>query len=98
MGGYLNSSKTIPFVLRNKTVSGTLNPDVTGMYDYDGQFGGKDSFRRPDGAWFIWWHPFANWVISVAKDDLVGMKWERHFPNIDGEYEPFGGATGTATV
>lgn len=85
-------------MLPNKTVSGTLNPDATGMFDYDGQYAGKDSFRRPDGAWFIWWHDLAQWVISIAKGNLVGNKWERHFPNIDGEYLPFGASTGNAYV
>lgn len=81
----------------SKKVTGSIAPDATGNYDYDGEYDGFESYRRPDGLWFIWHHPFAQWVISDAKGNLVGAKWERHFPEIDGDYQPFG-STGIATV
>lgn len=82
----------------NYSVSGTLIPDATGMFDYDGELNGKASFRRPDGLWFLWWHPIGMWLINAIKGVIGGLKWEHAFPDIKGEYLPNVGAAGIATV
>lgn len=75
-----------------------MTPDVTGDYLPHIIEGGKMSYRRADGAWFIWWNPFGIWFISDALGVEVGPRWRRLDPNIEGEYLPFNGAVGDATV
>lgn len=56
------------------------------------------SYRRGDGAYFIWWDGDTNWYLSPALDDDSGPVWFRNDPDIEGEYLWGIGATGNATV
>lgn len=87
----------IPFPF-DTIVTGDLSPDATGNYYEDGMYLGKLSYRRADGAWFIWWEPTPpRWYISPLKGWYGVPCWWRADPNITGDYTPQGG-TGTATV
>lgn len=80
-------------------VTGTLNPDATCNYSFDGIYDGYDSFRRADGAYFIWWYTVGGiWVITTAKGALGVSWWTADQAAIVGTYSPAGTATGTATV
>lgn len=79
-------------------VTGELIPDATGTYIFGGQYNGKDYYRRKDGAWFIWWQPGSWWYISVGLDKEGEAFWVRMDPEMCGNYETSGMATGDATV
>lgn len=79
-------------------MTGNPNPDNTGDYLPDGIYNGKMSYRRLDGAFFIWWDiPNTWWRITTAK----GVWAEPHFFKVDpitGTYAGMMGATGVAVV
>lgn len=79
-------------------VTGTLVPDSTGSYNVAGMFGGKNYYRRKDGAWFIWWQGPAAWIISEDLGVPGVFSWSRIDPSEEGDYNPIGGAAGIATV
>ena len=83
-------------------VTGTLSPDATGDYFYDGIFNGKPSHKRTVGdTYYLYWFstPVNGWAISTAKSTAAPWNgWYRSDPNIEGDYLPVGPAQGTATV
>lgn len=79
-------------------MTGTLSPDATGEYEYDGMYAGEGSYKLTTGNRWLWWDAgITDWVNT----DEVGNKdrpfWARD-ATIVGDYDPFGGATGVATV
>ena len=57
------------------------------------------SYRREDGAWFIWWdNAFDIWYISIVLGVSGANGWSRNDPSIEGDYNPYGTAVGVATV
>jgi hypothetical protein len=79
--------------------TGELVPDVTGTYDYDGDYADKPSYKLMTGSWFIWWDVGGQWVISQEKGVYIGVpSWTRTDPSITGDYLGVFGASGTATI
>lgn len=79
-------------------VTGVLDPDSTGDYEYDGEFDGQPSYVRMSDGWYIWWSGFlVRWVISAIKGNVTPPNWTRVVP-IAGNYAPTAPATGIATV
>jgi len=79
------------------TVSGSLSPDATGVYEEDGVYGGKMSYARA-GEYYIWWGG-SMWVISQSKGLSLSPSWSRFSADIVGSYDPtIPGTTGVATV
>jgi len=79
-------------------VTGEITPDATGEYVEDGTYGGGPCYRRADSAYWIWKWLGALWVLSSGKG-VFGTWWQRAFASgLIGDYEPWGGAIGTATV
>ena len=87
-------------------VTGTLDPDVTGIYSEAGVVNGQPYYSRDAGGlWYIsMFVPFGGggnyWQIA---DSIGGFSsnpfWSRPIGDpIEGEYSPYLGATGTATV
>lgn len=83
---------------RDYDVSGDLDPDATGYYDETGIHNGKPYYRHHNGIYYLWWHLFGFWHISLALDVTVPGDWSRNDPNLVGEYAPGGTFTETATV
>lgn len=79
-------------------VTGALTPDATGNYNYAIQINGKSAYMRDDAAWWIAWDNIDSWLISQAPGLPALPRWKRTDPNIEGNYEPDGGAIGIATV
>lgn len=78
-------------------VTGTLSPDATGEYVFYGQYGGKDYYRRPDGAYFVFWDA-DGWVISELLGFSTSNYWLRMGTSLFGTYDAQGDYEGTATV
>lgn len=89
-----------PFKGRNTpsyVVTGSLTPDVTGIYYKAGLYQGNVYYRDSSSSWFIWWYGY--WYINQNVGSEEGVtRWLRDDPNITGEYSPQFGASGTATV
>jgi len=84
-------------------VTGTLNPDATGIYVENGTYNGKPAYERADGAYWIWWYNGITefWTCSAAKGSFGDSYWRLVIDqslHLLGEYSPVGTATGTATV
>jgi len=75
-----------------------LTPDSTGDFLPHIVHNGKMSYRRKDGAYFIWWQIPIGWVISTALGIVEPGNWFRADPDIEGDYAPQGTYLGTATV
>ncbi|GAI94925.1 unnamed protein product [marine sediment metagenome] len=75
-----------------------MTPDCKGDYLPHIMYGGKMSYRRKDGAYFIWWEGVVSWCLS----DELGMAetghWIGEHMDVEGDYDPTMGATGIATV
>jgi len=81
------------------TVAGVLDPDATGNYVYDGQYGDTYAYTRDDAAYHIWFDSLApNWIISVLLGTPGDAWWENDGSRITAPYAPAGTATGDATV
>ena len=74
-------------------VTGTLDPDATGLYYENGIFGGEPEYHRVDGAYYI--RKDTAWGIV---DSGVNSVWLGSDGDVSGEYTPFMSASGTATV
>jgi len=79
-------------------VTGALFPDATGTYEDAGEHNGKRYYQRTPNGWFLWWSLAGTWRISYLLGGGGDKFWERADPNIEGEYLPIIGVTGTATV
>jgi len=82
-------------VAQHLAVTGTLNPDTTGVYVENGVYGGQPAYERADSAYWIWWDG-AQWVISSVAGTSGAAYWTG--AAIAGTYNPGGIASGTATV
>lgn len=83
---------------RNYEVTGTLDPDVTGTYNPIVSFNDKRSYEITATQWFLWWDGLDTWNISAAPGVQGADFWTRTDPDIEGDYDPGGTATGDATV
>jgi hypothetical protein len=76
-----------------------LNPDVTGIFEYDGEFAGEPSAKLQGQNWYIGWaagpHQF---VLSTAKGIPGAAFWLSPVFQMEGVYTPQGTATGNATI
>lgn len=79
-------------------VTGVLDPDSAGDYLPHVMLHGKRSYRREDGAWFIWYEANA-WYITVDLDVFAGPCWWKALGDTPvGVHAPIEPATGDATV
>jgi len=78
-------------------VTGTLDPDATGIYVEDGTYGGEAAYTKVGGGWFIW-AGAGTWHISDELGNTGSAEWTND--SSLGDYAPYGlsDATGTATV
>ena len=101
--GIAFSSVILRCVDNGVTVTGTLNPDVTGTYMPSGQYNGYDMFILPGTpATFLFYSiPAANYIIArtLTSGGLTSL-WVPATPLTEptGEYLPYGTFTGTATA
>lgn len=79
-------------------VTGTLTPDATCNSIGESEWKDKAYYARTDRLFFIWWDGIDSWIISYCVGWTDKEYWKRTDPNIVGEYAPFNGAIGTATV
>lgn len=75
-----------------------LTPDCSGNYEVGGLYNGVTYYQRCDLAYYIWndgmWY-----FISAALGDKGIPHWEHGLGGgPTGDYDPGGGAAGTATV
>ena len=76
-------------------------PDCKGTYAEDGLYSGYMSYRRLDGAYFIFSGPdIGNMVISTTKAPVGSDLWEGSLipGNVDGTYSPIGSYQGFLQV
>ena len=82
------------------TVTGTLAPDATGVFNWFGYANGRPTYKLDGAEWYIWsdgdfpW----NWWLTTVPGFPGVAHWKRSDPNILGVYSPLGTATGDATV
>ncbi len=79
-------------------MTGEVTPDITGPYEYDGDYYERPSYRLVGNGWFIWWDGVQTWNITDVKGVPYGYFWYRIDENIEGTYEPGGDAIGIPTV
>jgi hypothetical protein len=80
-------------------VTGTLNPDVTGIYVENGTYRGEPAYERADGAYWIWTQSSRGYLSDTKGDSSEDYFWRSTpltYP--DGTYLPLADAEGTATV
>ena len=86
------------------TVTGTLDPDITGNYIVGGTYNGRNYYVNTDASRHIWWDSHDSlWAITVALGRYVTdmSQWYseiREDAPVAGEFTPDVGATGMATV
>lgn len=80
-------------------MSGGLNPDITGTYDRFGNFAGAPLYKKTDEEWYIWSLPDEADCYIVNEPGHVNKDphWWKEY-GINGDYAPFSGAVGVATV
>jgi hypothetical protein len=78
-------------------VTGTLDPDATGVYVENGTYRGEPAYERDDGEYWIWLFSGTSWVLSVAKDSTTDSWLNNSGSGRTGTYTAFSGS-GTATV
>lgn len=79
-------------------MTGDLTPDSTGDYLPHIIHNGKISYRRTDGAYFIWWDGGVTWFFTPELGNIDPPRWQRVGVDIEGTYNPIVPATGIATV
>lgn len=79
-------------------VTGDITLNVTCTYFKAGTHSGKPYYRSQDGVWFIWWWYDGWWYIGTEVGRETPYTWWKFGPEIEGDYAPLYGATGTATV
>lgn len=94
------SAVTPPPPVADYNVTGTLVPDATCNYFFYDMYGGFPTYRREDGAYFIWFDDeLMGWVITniyISKADACwGMLDEEE---ITGDKPPISHATGIAHI
>lgn len=71
---------------------------MTCNYLHAGTFNNRPYYRRADGVYYLWWDGGLSWIISAFLGPLGPPCFRRYDISIIGEYEPFYGASGIATV
>lgn len=79
-------------------VTGTLNPDAAGNYACESGYEDEFTYVNPEREFFLWWDGIDSWIISNSVGWKEGPYWSRTDPAIAGDYAPYAGAVGTATV
>lgn len=79
--------------------TGTLSPDVTGLYLPYGSYGGEPSYKHASLGWYLWYAPTVGWFVTQAVSVTAGPRWQR----VSGAapldtYYPGGGAAGVLTL
>jgi len=77
------------------TVTGTLDPDITGDYYIVNTYNGENLYQEINGLFFIWYDN-TNWVISRAAGTNGEQYWKS--ATLESDYTAYGDADGTATV
>lgn len=80
------------------TVSGTIDPDWTGIYMPDGVFNDKMSWKYPDEERYIAWDGAMEYQITDVKGLPTGGYWSTNSEDPFVDYDPTPPNTGTATV
>jgi len=96
-------SKFAPLNSKVVTVGGGTSPDVSGTYIPNGLVNGRPSYRRTDGAYYIWVENDDVLSIITSASDFSTLSYNNaflvgHGPNANGNYSSYGSYTGTATV
>ena len=76
----------------NLVVTGTLNPDATGIYVMLQQ----GVYRRADGA--LWWDYYSGSEYQIYNTTYLAGYWKRISSSPTGTYSAVGGVTGTPVV
>jgi hypothetical protein len=79
-------------------VTGVLDPDAVAYYACFNGYAGRPTYADYYQLYFIWWDGINSWIINQQIGNASGPGWKRTSLDIAGEYSPYGGATGTATV
>jgi hypothetical protein len=79
-------------------VTGTLTPDAVDNYIEDGENNEKPSYSNPLKEFIILWDGIDSWIINEQWAGPDNPGWKRTDPSIEGDYTPYAGATGIATV
>lgn len=87
----------LPFIF-DAIVTGTLIPDGTGTYELADTYNDRPWYLRADTVRRIWWSPIPQTWINSEDFTGAGPGWGKTDPNIEGNYIPYLGATGIATV
>ena len=78
--------------------TGTLVPNVTGTYKPFGYHNGVPSFKLDAQEWYLWRGDIGRWHISSIVGTPGGAYWRLIMGGPAGPYDPFGTATGIATM
>lgn len=79
-------------------VTGTLVPAAAGSYSCESGYNDRPTYVGPLRAFFIWWDGIDSWIINEQVGLIESLYWKRTDPAIIGDYAPYDGAAGTATV
>ncbi len=79
-------------------MTGTLDPDIKGTYNYAGEYSGKPYYYGGTVPYYLFWDGGINWRMDAVLGDAEPPTWSRTDIDIEGEYTPVAPATGTATV
>jgi hypothetical protein len=78
--------------------AGTLTPNAAGNYNAESGYNDELTWSNDLRTFFLWWDDVDSWIISYAYDGLDKEYWKKSTPGILGDYEPYGGASGVATI
>lgn len=98
MDGSASLFVTTVLSVRDLNAFGNPVPDCTGGYNEDGIFAGQMSYRRIDGAFFIYYRVTGDWYIGSWKGDYGPNTWAEIGTGPAGTYDPFVGVSGIVTV
>lgn len=81
------------------SISGTLTPEVTGRWYYNGIYNTKECYKDVTGAYYLYWNsaPFGAWVVSNSLGGLGSVYWVGG-ATMAGAYNAYVNCTGTLTV
>jgi hypothetical protein len=79
-------------------ITGTLTPAAAGNYTCESGYKDRPTYVGPLRAFFIWWDGINSWYISTCVGDASGPCWKRTALCLIGDYNPYAGATGIATI
>lgn len=80
------------------TLTGTLDPDATGLYIWTGTYNLKP-YCALSTSWFLWWESSGTrWVISTTLGVEGAAYWERANASPIGTYTPAGDASGNGVI